>query len=159
MPIYEKISVEEMERWISDIEDLLHNICLTYNKYSVFYFAITMFEYMLIHSYFKKNNVICLEKNSTKISLQTMMSLFNDELHTTIESMYKSRITLAHLSIPGDKYVIHIADIYRSSEALTILSTLGFTSDFITAIEDTMNKVIIKYSNPNPFKNAINKMF
>lgn len=145
MPVYRRISIEELNSWLSDLLSLLKRIYKYPDKGSILYFLVSLYEYIQVLS--KLNLLGVSEAENIKITVKDIKDyLNNDSLFVVINKFKSLRDDISHGFISNDKFLYYLDDFLCTSDFLLLIDSLNLDADLTKLIKTVLKRLKICFT-------------
>lgn len=146
MPVYRKISLDELHLWLSDLKILLLRIYKYPTKSSVLYFVISLYEYVQVLAKLCLLNVD--EAENIKITVKDIKDYLsnNDNLLSIINSFKTLRDDASHGFVSDSKFMKSYIKILCSDDFLLLIDSLNLDSELIKLIKTVLKRLKVCFT-------------
>ena len=135
MPVYRKISLDELASWLSDLNKLVMRIYNYPTKSSILYFVVSLYEYIQVLSKLKILGVV--EAENIKITVKDIKSYVNndDKLLSVINSFKTLRDDASHGFVSDNRFTKSYIKVLCSDDFIFLLDSLNLDADLTRLIK------------------------
>lgn len=146
MPIYRKISLEELESWLLDLNKLVMRIYNCPTKSSILYFVVSLYEYIQVLSKLKILGVD--EAENIKITVKDIKSYVNndDKLLSVINSFKTLRDDASHGFVSDNRFMKSYIKVLCSNDFIFLLDSLNLDADLTKLIKLVIKRLKICFT-------------
>lgn len=146
MPVYKRISIEELNLWLSDLKLLLLRVYRYPTKSSVLYLVVSLYEYVQVMA--KLSILGVSEAENIKITVKDIKDYIgNTEGLLAITNKFKSlRDDASHGYMSDSKFMDYVTNFLCTDDFILLINSLNLDKDLTKALDMVLKRLKVCFT-------------